>query len=301
MWAIKIFDDMGEGELMEFLDLAGERAAGVEVALYGAKGFSGDARARLRQMSAKNPGSTAMHLSHQKLALSDLMAQAWTWEAFEEALGAGLDFASKAPSRLSPEAKTLATEAAWARELGIQKAVIHLDRGLSREGELWWKSRDPAKIARELAPALRAAQGLGILLHMEKTFESRPWLMAFYEAAQAQGLGGALGFVFDMGHSRVWEREPLGGWIDWMLGLRDAGVSLHFHLHGNPGDRDRHASLPEAHARGWLDPDPQWAPKGAMVELERIEREFGADSMLLLENHTRDAREALGWAQLALG
>jgi hypothetical protein len=301
-WAIKIFDgDLGAGARMG-LELARERGAGVEVALYAGQGFPKDVEDRLREMSIERPGSVALHASHGAVALADWIGQSWSWEAYQEALGVSFGQAhGSSASRLTPEAFRLAGELAWARSVGARSVVIHLERAVGPLGESWWKSQDPARLAQLSAPALRAARGLGARLVLEKTFESREWFDAFYQRAFELGLSSSLGFAFDLGHSRVWEPEPLGGWLDSMSRWKIQGFELHFHLHGNPGDFDRHATLAEAQAQGWLDPDPKWAPDGALPELERIVSEFGEGSMLVLENSTDQAREALGWAELALG
>lgn len=305
MWAIKIFDDEGEAANLELLRLASEWGAGVEVALYGSVGLGQAVDKALRERFApQKEHALGLHLPHGTVSLRDLSEQDWgpraLWEAADETWpGRGPLFeAPKEGSALSAQALRLAQEASWARSVGCLEAVIHLDRGNGADER--WRQSDPAAMARSCSGAIQAASALGLRLHLEKTYESRAWLEAFYQEAADLGLADHFGFTLDLGHTRVWEREPLELWMQWIAKLDAQGFGLHFHLHGNPGDTDRHDTLCHSQAMGWLDPDPQWAPAGAMPIVKEIARLYESKALLVLENSTAQARENLGWVELAI-
>lgn len=305
LWAIKLFDDEGEKANLALLKLASDWGAGVEIALYGSVGMGEAVDKALREDFAPLPRhGLGLHLPHGKLCVRDLSMQRWTSGAKEEAFGVqwpssgALFEAPKEGSLLSAQAMRLAQEAAWARSVGCLEAVIHLDRG--NGAEEGWRRSDPEALARECRGAIQAASEMGLRLHMEKTYESREWLMAFYNEINRQGLASHFGFTLDLGHTRVWEREPLELWMEWIAELDGQGFGLHFHLHGNPGDTDRHDTLSHCQSMGWLDPDPEWAPNGALPIVKEIARLYENKALLVLENTTAQARENLGWVELAI-
>ena len=124
--------------------------------------------------------------------------------------------------------------------------------------------------------------------------------MAFYEKLFELGAAPRFGFAFDLGHSRVWEPEPLEGWMRMIADLDVCGFGLHFHLHGNEGKVYSHTTLGQAQAAGWLDPDPLWAPSGVMPILRQIQELYEHRAMLVLETSTHEAWENLGWVELAM-
>lgn len=305
LWAIKLFDDEGEAANLALLKLASDWGAGVEIALYGSVGMGAAVDNVLRETFAPLPGhGLGLHLPHGMLCMRDLSAQLWTPDAKAEAIdiswpaSGALFEAPSEGSLLSAQAMRLAQEAAWARSVNCLEAVIHLDRGNGAEDH--WRRSDPEALARECRAAIQAASEMGLRLHMEKTYESREWLMAFYRELSRQGLAPHFGFTLDLGHTRVWEREPLELWMEWIAELDAQGFGLHFHLHGNPGDADRHDTLSHCQSMGWLDPDPQWAPNGALPIVKEIARLYEHKALLVLENTTAQARENLGWVELAI-
>ena len=108
------------------------------------------------------------------------------------------------------------------------------------------------------------------------------------------------GFTFDIGHSRLWEVSTLSQWMETIARIDSMEFGLHFHLHGNPGDTDRHDTLALAQSMGWLDQDPAWAPDGALPVLKDIARLYEHKALLVLETSPEHARENLGWVELAI-
>lgn len=204
-----------------------------------------------------------------------------------------------ADALLSDQVQALAREAGWAKGVGVHDAVLHFQRGENPDLASW-KSRDPTAYAARSAKAIDMASGLGLRIHMEKTFESRAWLDAFYAQIAAQGQASQFGFTFDLGHSRVWEREPLEAWMESIARFEALGFGLHFHLHGNEGNIDSHDTLGHAHALGWLDADAEWAPNGVMPVLMEIQRLYEDKALLVLETNCAYAAENLGWVELAM-
>lgn len=306
MWAIKIFDDASEEFNHSMLDLAKGWGAGIECALYHDRGMHPSVDRRLREEFAGNPShALGLHLAHSQVSLSDLAQQGWGAAELGAARAVG-ERASPmtAPAGgevgiLSPAAIRLGREAGWARAAGARDAVIHFDRSGPSFVERW-RSLDPRSAAESCAPAIEAAWALGLRLHLEKTYESREWLDAFFARVAEMGLARKFGFTFDIGHSRVWERSPLEGWMASVARFDALGFGLHFHLHGNPGDADRHDTLGKAQAMGWLDPDPSWAPHGAMGVLASIQELYERKALLVLETGPEHAKENLGWVELAL-
>lgn len=304
MWAIKIFDDRDEGYIGGLLDLAAKSKAGIECALYSHQGMPESVTKRLREEFASKPGHhLGLHLSHARTSLLEIVGQVWRPTALEAARRLGdRPQAMTAPLQgedalLNPGAIRLAREAGWARSAGCVDAVIHMDRGHSDHAQAW-RSLDPKGYARESVPAIQAAWSLGLRLHLEKTYESRAWLHAYFLELAELDMACKFGFTFDIGHSRVWEREPLEGWMSSIAKFHALGFGLHFHLHSNPGDADRHDTLGLGQAMGWLDPDPQWAPNGAMPILAEINRLYEDKALLVLENSPEFAQENLGWVDL---
>lgn len=304
MWSIKIFDGEPEPLNLAALELARAAGAGVEVALYASRGFSPRVDSELALLGGQ-PHALGLHLAHAKTSLIELAARPWGRREAEAARSWGERadrLAASEGSGLSPGAARMAAEAGWARSLGLPgklPAVIHMDRG-SQSDAAAWRGLEPGEFAARALPAIDAAWELGLRLHMEKTYESRAWLGAFYEALFELGAAERFGFAFDLGHSRVWEREPLGGWMGMIERVDELGFGLHFHLHGNEGGRDSHDTLGKAQAMGWLDPDPEWAPEGAMPILRRIQELYERRAMLVLENSTHEAWENIGWVELAM-
>jgi hypothetical protein len=305
MWAIKIFDDGAEDFNLGMLDMAKKWGAGIECALYSDKGMPESVNARLKSEFANQAGhALGLHLSHSKLSLLELASQVWD----PLRLSLARRIASRADPMsaplepedafLSPAAIRLAREAGWAKGAGARDAVVHFERGGGGAGA--WHGLKPEACALACAPAIHAASDLGLRLHMEKTHESRAWLDAFFKQVEAQGQADQFGFTFDLGHSRVWEREPLEGWMESIAQYDAWGFGLHFHLHGNPGDADRHDTLSLAQSMGWLEPDPEWAPNGAMPILYEIQRLYEHKALLVLETGPERALENLGWVELAM-
>lgn len=309
MWAIKIFDDATEQELNRLLDLANKRGAGIECALYHSKGFPPGIDERLRLEFSGHPNhALGLHLPHAKLSLVELAAQRWSGREMALAKELGERWmpnpivarSQEGDQILSAASIRLAKEAGWARKVGCRDAVIHLDRGnMSVEGK--WRELSPVAFAASCAPAIEASWALGLRLHLEKTYETRAWLDEFFNAIAKLGLASKFGFTFDIGHSRVWEREPLGGWMNSIATYSKLGFGLHFHLHGNKGDVDSHDTLCLAQASGWLDPVADWAPSGVMPILSEIRRLYENKALLVLENSPEHAEENLGWVELAFG
>lgn len=306
MWAIKIFDDGGEEFNLGMLDLARQWGAGIECALYADRGMGAAVDARLKSEFAGRPErALGLHLSHSKLSLLELSGQAWGPLQMEAAMAARerpdpmVAPAGVGALLLSGAALRLAREAGWARGSGARDAVVHFERG-GGSGNGEWSSLDPGACAKACRDVIDAADALGLRLHLEKTYESRAWLDAFFKQVAAQGQARKFGFTFDLGHSRVWEREPLAGWMESIARFDALGFGLHFHLHGNAGDADRHETLGFAQSMGWLDPDPEWAPEGAMPILREIQRLYENKALLVLETGPERARENLGWVELAM-
>jgi hypothetical protein len=309
MWAIKIFDDASEGELHRLLDLALKRGAGIECALYHSAGFPKSIDERLKAEFSGNPKhALGLHLPHAKLSLHELSVQRWGGREMLVAKELGERWipnpiaarGQEGDRILSDASARLAKEAGWARKVGCRDAVIHLDRGNMAESPKW-RELDPKAFAAACVPAIEAAWALGLRLHLEKTYEPRAWLDAFFESLDKLGLAAKFGFTFDIGHSRVWEREPLGGWMESIARYSKMGFGLHFHLHGNQGDVDSHDTLCLAQASGWLDPVQDWAPAGVMPILFEIRRLYEYKALLVLETSSVHAEENLGWVELAFG
>lgn len=304
MWAIKIFDDRGE-QNAELLDLAGRWGAGIECALYAGKGMGTVIDARLNDEFAGDHHGLGLHLNHSILSLFDLAEHPWEPKHLLQARNMHLrSNAMLAPNEekdalLSHQVQAFAREAGWARVVGVQDAVLHFQRGENPDHAAW-RSLNPTAYAERCAAAIDMASFLGLRLHMEKTFESRAWLDSFYAQIARQGQASQFGFTFDLGHSRVWEREPLEAWMDSIARYEALGFGLHFHLHGNEGEVDSHDTLGHAHALGWLDADSEWAPNGVMPVLMEIQRLYEDKALLVLETNCAYAAENLGWVELAM-
>lgn len=306
MWAIKIFDDRDTKQNEQCLDLALEWGAGIECANYAGTGMGTNIEARLKNEFSKKPGhALGLHLSHAKIGLLDVVNQDWSTSNLARVKAiASRSNAMQAPSEdddsvLNTQAQALAREAGWANSVGVHDAVIHFQRGHD-PAKVIWRSLDPAKCASLCAPAIDMASALGLRLHLEKTFESRAWLDDFYLELSRQGQASQFGFTFDLGHSRIWEREPLEAWMESIARYEALGFGLHFHLHGNEGNMDSHDTLGHAQALGWLDADAEWAPHGVMPVLMEIQRLYEKKALLVLENNSEHAAENLGWVELAM-
>jgi hypothetical protein len=308
MWAVKIFDDATEEFNHSVLDLAEKWGAGIECALYANKGMTKSVNERLASVFAGNPKhALGLHLPHSKVSMMGLQQQRWGGREMVVAMNIGDRHDPNpilAPERggdnlLNLAARRLAREAGWCRVVKNRDAVIHLSRSHCGEDELW-RGLNPREYARMCVPAIEASWALGVRLHLEKTHESLVWLAAYYDEVAACGLASKFGFTFDIGHSRVWERESLENWMAMIGKLDKMGFGLHFHLHGNPGDADRHDTLGLAQSMGWLEPDAEWAPRGAMPILAEIQRLYENKALLVLENSAVHAWENLGWVELAL-
>lgn len=308
MWAVKIFDDGSEEFNHSVLDLAAKWGAGIECAMYSSVGMHASVQERLAREFAGNPKhALGLHLPHSKVSMFDLQAQRWGGREMALAIEIGerrdpnpIAAAEQAGDEaLSAPARRLAKEAGWCRWVGTRDAVVHLDRSHCGDDDRW-RSLNPREYALKCVPAIEACWALGVRLHLEKTYESRAWLAEYFDEVAERGLAGKFGFTFDIGHSRVWEREPLEGWMAMIARLDKMGFGLHFHLHGNPGDADRHDTLGLAQSMGWLEPDPEWAPNGAMPVLAEIQRLYENKALLVLETSPDHAWENLGWVELAL-
>lgn len=316
MWALKAFDGQLPGgepqSAAELARTAEEWGAGLELALYAGEGFDEGQQKTIDEAvkSAASLGkgdACALHWFHKKVGLSQwieqdqggeaairLAAQAMpelgaeAWESGFEALRAGGCSATLARA---------AQEAAWGRRFGAKLAVLHVRAGDDPE---WWKSQDPKEWGRRSEFVFRQARELGMVAALEKTMESQAWLEALMgEAIKAMGASN-VGFVWDLGHTRVWQRAPLESWEPTLLRWRDQGVRLHFHLHANDGIADRHETFSMAQAMGWMDPSEDWAREGLQKRLEWVQKEFEGSAMLVLEHSMDRAAEALGWVELAL-
>lgn len=307
MWAIKIFDDRSEEFNGSILDVAKKWGAGIECALYNDQGMSPLINQRLKEEFSGDPcHALGLHLSHAKTSLMELIDQKWSPAAISKAFEIGQRYAPMTAPMVPGDSEVLsqgsiriAKEAGWARGVGALDAVIHLGRGASLQKEAW-NCLDPVALAKKAAPAIEACHELGLRLHLEKTYESRLWLLAFFDQVHAQGQADKFGFTLDIGHTRVWEREPLEHWMDSVARAHGQGFGLHFHLHGNPGDTDRHETLCKSQTLGWLDPDPEWAPNGALGVIKRIAELYENSALLVLENSPEHAQENLGWVELSV-
>ena len=305
MWAIKIFDDRGGMNNAGFLDLASRWGAGIECALYAGKGMGPNIDARLKDEFSSREHALGLHLNHSTMCLLDLAEHDWDQahllqiQAMADRTESMVATSQERDCILSVPVQALAREAGWARSVGIRNAVLHFQRVEHPKG-LSWKVLDPTAYAIRCAPVFDMLSALGLRIHMEKTFESRSWLDAFYAQIARQGQSSQFGFTFDMGHSRIWEREPLEAWMESIARYEALGFGLHFHLHANAGQLDSHDTLSHGHAFGWLDVDTQWAPNGVMPVLREIQRLYEHKALLVLENNSDYAAENLGWVELAM-
>ena len=305
MWAIKIFDDRGGENNTEFLNLAKRWGAGIECALYAGKGMGQNIDTRLKNEFSGKEHAIGLHLNHSAMCILDLVEHDWSHEHVHQVHEmANRHEAIRAPGQkhdrlLSAPVQMLAREAGWASNVGIRDAVIHLQRVEHPVG-LSWRVLNPTAYAIRCARVIDMVSALGLRMHMEKTFESRAWLDSFYAQIARQGQAAQFGFTFDMGHSRIWEVEPLEAWMESIARYEALGFGLHFHLHANAGQLDSHDTLSHGHAFGWLDVDTQWAPNGVMPVLREIQRLYEHKALLVLENNSDYAAENLGWVELAM-
>jgi hypothetical protein len=140
---------------------------------------------------------------------------------------------------------------------------------------------------------------MGMRPLVEKTHESLPWLEAFFSEWDRMGIASRTGFCLDIGHSRIWHRASLERWLEFTMRRRDQGFAVHFHIHGNGGDRDSHRPLHLAADEGLLDPSQDWAPRGVLPWLRDAVREH-PESIFTLENKTEYAVPVFDYAMAAL-
>lgn len=176
------------------------------------------------------------------------------------------------------DAPTLEFELAYAAKVGIGPLVTHVSPS-NRPATL--SPKDAARRSHCLAGACA-----GFTLCVENSYESLAWWKDYFAARPAGG------FTFDLGHSRIWPHgATLPDWVDFLTQLADQGVPLHFHLHINPGDQDRHAPFHVGAANGWLAPSP-WAPAGVPPVLERL---AALPGLHVLETGLIHASENMAW------
>ena len=272
MLAVKLFTDTPHDVNSTALSLAenGIAPCGIEVGLYSAEDLSPDLEARI--MNLRNE-TKVLHSYLREIGLDEI--------------------SNKRPETLLH----LENEMLASQRMGISTSVVHTYRNSDESVRIDYP--DPKIAARQWAGAALQMFDMGMRPLVEKTFESLPWLKAFFSEWNRLGIASKTGFCLDIGHSRVWHRVQLELWLDFTKYLRDQGFAIHFHIHGNAGDRDSHRPLHLAHDEGLLAPSTDWAPRGVIPWLCDAMREH-PDSLFTLESKTEYAISAFKFAINAL-
>jgi hypothetical protein len=238
-------------------------AMGLEVALYGYHPFPLDVSERIRAL----PSSVKMlHLWQQRVSLSGLLQR-------DAVAMDGLDF-----------------ELTQARHLGISNAVIH--HGYSHHALEDTYLQHPKPYAEAVSSLLRETHLKGLRLHFENTFEGVQFHRRFFERLIALGFAADMGFCLDLGHTRVFSGDTLDDWLALVCDLRDAGVSIHYHVHVNRGRMDDHLTLCDGHFEALLDANPPWVTTDFLSWLQKA-IDATPDAIFCQEHPAEKASEAL--------
>ncbi len=268
MLAVKLFTNTPHEVNSSALSLAedGKIPCGIEVGIYSPDKLSPDLEARIKNLRNE---TKVLHSNWREIGLGEI--------------------SNRRPETL----RHLENEMFASRRMGISKSIIHTYRNSNDTVRVIYP--DPKLAANQWADSALQMFDMGMRPLVEKTFESLPWLQAFYSEWHKLGIASKTGFCFDIGHSRVWHRVQLELWLDFTRSLRDQGFAIHFHIHGNAGDFDCHRPLHLAHEEGLLAPSKDWAPRGVLPWLRDAMREH-PESLFTLESKTEYAIPAFKFA-----
>ena len=159
-----------------------------------------------------------------------------------------------------------------AQGLGSRYSILHaagqpMTPRMSRRAALLSRLLDNLERAEELC------EMHDYCLYLENVFHPLDLYRALFESIHSRGLNH-IHFCFDIGHAKIWSKEALEDWLDFMDDLMDMGFGLHCHLHANQGFIDQHLAMAEVEALGIAGDDGFYNPYGYPGAYWVIERRF---------------------------
>ena len=110
-------------------------------------------------------------------------------------------------------------------------------------------------------------------IHIENTFHSLDFYQWFFALVAALELP-YIHQCFDLGHAKLWSRDPLSAWLAWLQQQSANGVQLHFHLHANNGLADQHLAFTEAEPQGFTQADSYTEERDYFQVLQTLQQQF---------------------------
>lgn len=275
MFAAKIFDQDPEETTVGILETVKRDGLGVELALYGGRGFSKSCADSLLGM---DESKKRLHLSHgaycaEDIANKDSCSTDLFRHELHEAASMGIFGLIVHPFANSKQFKSK-----YAEPDGIPKRLDLVIRALAIENEMA-KSRFGRKFS----------------FMIENIYDSPGFFKDVLTLSQAAGVEREIGLCLDIGHAKVWGGgAPLSEWIGRMLDAREAKSPLHFHLHNNDGTRDAHLSFENADEAGLNGPGQYCGPEGYSGAVAEIIKSF-PEAVHCLENSSLDFHSNWRW------
>jgi hypothetical protein len=242
---------------------------GIEIALYEYKPCLPETIEALVGLPEK---AKMLHLWHQRVFLKGMM------ENIPEVWGS-IEF-----------------EVGEAKRMGIRSGVLHHMTSLNKNGIGDMNNEDIAKYTRACIPALQRINDLGLKPYLENTHEKIHFHKTFYRTLEEEGVLPLVGFCLDTGHTRVFAKESLDDWLDFVASLVQRNVDIHYHIHVNHGELDEHMTLCRGEQEQLLEPIPGWNTEGFLKWFNRA-LVLTPNALFCQEHSSQDAAEAISYIE----